>query len=29
MCTHRLRIGSEAELDDDVKGWLRQAYDRA
>ena len=26
MVTHRVRIGSEAELDDEVRGWLQQAY---
>jgi hypothetical protein len=29
MCTHRVRIGSAVELDDELRGWLRQAYDRA
>jgi hypothetical protein len=29
MCTHRLRIASADELDGEVIGWLRQAYDRA
>lgn len=29
MCTHRVRLGSTAELDAEVLGWLRQAYDRA
>jgi len=29
MVSHRVRIGAEAEADDDVAGWLRAAYDRA
>ena len=29
MCTHRVRIGSRDELDAEVLGWLRQAYDGA
>ena len=29
MCTHRLRIASRDELDAQVLGWLRQAYDGA
>ena len=29
MCTHRLRLASTAELDSEVVGWLRQAYERA
>jgi hypothetical protein len=29
MCSHRVRIASAAELDDELRGWLRQAYDRA
>ncbi len=29
MCTHRVRIASEAELDPELRGWLREAYDRA
>jgi hypothetical protein len=29
MCTHRVRIGGLAELDDELLGWLRQAYDGA
>jgi Domain of unknown function (DUF5655)/Domain of unknown function (DUF4287) len=29
MCTHRVRLGGPAELDDEVRGWLREAYDRA
>ena len=29
MCTHRLRLSSPAELDSEVIGWLREAYERA
>lgn len=29
MVSHRVRIGADAEADDDVAGWLRIAYDRA
>lgn len=29
MCSHRVKLGSAAEVDADVKTWLRQAYDAA
>ena len=29
MCTHRVRISDPSELDAEVVGWLREAYDRA
>jgi hypothetical protein len=29
MVTHRVRIKDEAELDEEVLGWLKQAYDKA
>jgi hypothetical protein len=29
MCTHRVRLSSADELDADVVGWLREAYERA
>ncbi len=29
MCTHRVRLTSTDELDDEVRGWMREAYDRA
>ena len=29
MCTHRVRLSSMDELDSEVIGWLREAYDRA
>ena len=29
MCTHRIRLSSPDELDAEVSGWLREAYDRA
>jgi hypothetical protein len=27
--SHRVRIRDDAGLDDDLRGWLRDAYDRA
>ena len=29
MCTHRVRLVRPDELDAEVRGWLREAYDRA
>lgn len=29
MATHRVRISAAQELDDELVGWLREAYDRA
>lgn len=29
MLSHRVRVGSVSEVDDELIGWLRQAYDRA
>jgi len=29
MCTHRIKLGSTAEIDAEVKAWLEQAYDAA
>ena len=29
MCTHRVRLSEPRELDEDVRGWLREAYERA
>lgn len=29
MCSHRLELSGEADLDDEVKGWLKAAYDQA
>jgi len=29
MCTHRVKLASAADVDADVKAWLRQAYDAA
>ena len=29
MCSHRVRLTAPAELDEEVVGWLREAYERA
>ncbi len=29
MCTHRVRLEQDADVDAEVKGWLQQAYDAA
>lgn len=29
MCTHRVRLTDVSEVDDELMGWLRQAYERA
>jgi hypothetical protein len=29
MCTHRVRIGGADEIDGELLGWLREAYERA
>ncbi len=29
MCSHRVRLESSGDFDDEVKAWLREAYDRA
>ncbi|MBY0456166.1 MAG: hypothetical protein K2V38_02390, partial [Gemmataceae bacterium] len=29
MMTHRVRVGSPAEVDKELVGWLRRAYDAA
>jgi hypothetical protein len=29
MCTHRVRVASLKEVDAELVGWLKQAYDKA
>ena len=29
MCTHKVRVSDVAEVDDELIGWLREAYERA
>jgi hypothetical protein len=29
MCTHRVRVGSVDDVNDELLGWLRQAYEQA
>lgn len=29
MCTHKIKLTSEAEFDEEVKNWLKTAFDRA
>lgn len=29
MCTHRVRVAGPQDIDDDLLGWLRQAYEQA
>jgi len=29
MMTHRVRVGKPSDVDEELSGWLRQAYDRA
>lgn len=29
MCSHRVRLESEADFDDEVKAWMKEAYSRA
>ncbi len=29
MCTHRVRVGSPDDVNDELLGWLRQAYEQA
>jgi hypothetical protein len=29
MCSHRVRLASAVEVDEEVKEWLKQAFDRA
>ncbi|MDA3907404.1 MAG: DUF5655 domain-containing protein [Bacteroidales bacterium] len=29
MCTHRVRISESAEIDNELKGWIREAYEKS
>ena len=29
MCTHKVKLAGAADIDDELKAWLREAYDRA
>ena len=29
MCTHRVRVESPSQIDDELPGWIRQAYEPA
>jgi len=29
MCTHRVRLESKKDVDAELMGWLREAYERA
>ena len=29
MCTHRVQLSDPAELDEDLKGWIREAYEQS
>ena len=29
MCTHRVRISDSIEIDDELKGWIREAYEKS
>jgi len=29
MCTHRVRISDQAALDDELKGWIKEAYEKS
>ena len=29
MCSHRVRLTADEQVDDELAGWLRQAYERA
>jgi len=29
MCTHRVRLANESEIDSELKGWINEAYERS
>jgi predicted transport protein len=29
MCTHRVRLSEESEIDEELKGWISEAYDKS
>ena len=29
MCTHRVRLTSESEIDSELKGWIKEAYEKS
>lgn len=29
MCTHRVQLSEIAEIDDELKGWMKEAYDES
>jgi hypothetical protein len=29
MCTHRVRLSEESEIDDELKTWISKAYEKS
>ena len=29
MCTHRVRLSNESEIDEELKGWINEAYEKS